>query len=158
MVKKTKEELSNITLKNFIWFGNDADGLSIIDFLAAGMFIFFLVAKIVHFVLSIQHIGNADLIQQMNLMMADINQNMYVIITGYFVKKSIDTTVTKIGLFRAGEYEKAVTSAQKQYSNSVTTNELPDYDTTSTQTTDTSYDVPSDMSGYESYTEDSSGF
>ena len=128
-------------VKNFIWFGNDADGLSIIDFLAAGMFIFFLLAKIAHFILSIAYIRDVELIQQMNLMMADINQNTYVVITGYFVKKSIDTTVTKVGLFRSGEYEKVITQAQEQYN---------------TQLTETNSDEATDMTQYEVYSEDTS--
>jgi len=93
-------------MKNkFLWFGNDSDGLSIIDVLAFGMFTFFLIMKIVHLVLSIYYINNLDLINQINLIMDDINQNMYVIITSYFVKKTIDTTVTKVGLFKNDQYD-----------------------------------------------------
>jgi hypothetical protein len=95
---------SKTTKSAFIWFANDADGLSLIDLLAAGMFAFFLLTKVVHLVLSIRYIQNPELITQMNVIMNDVNTNMYYVITFYFVKKSVDTTITKVGLFKAGQY------------------------------------------------------
>jgi len=95
---------SKTTKSAFIWFANDADGLSLIDLLAAGMFAFFLLTKVVHLVLSIRYIQNPGLITQMNVIMNDVNTNMYYVITFYFVKKSVDTTITKVGLFKAGQY------------------------------------------------------
>ena len=112
VAKKKKKKKDEIGAK-FIWFGNDADGLSMIDLLAVGMFLFFLILKVTQLVLSIIFIENSELVQQINLIMADINQNMYVIITSYFIKKSVDTTVTKVGLFRAGEYEKVLIQPQE---------------------------------------------
>lgn len=89
----------------FVWFGNDADGLSMVDVLTSVMCIVYIIFKILHIWLSIAFMDESSFITQLNFVMEDITAFMHVIILFYFSKKTIDTTVTKIGLFKAGKYQ-----------------------------------------------------
>ena len=113
--------MKDTTKKDLVWFGNDADGLSVIDILAFGMFIFFLIMKILHFIISIIVIRDTPLILQLNIIMDDINYNMYVILLSYFGKKSVDSIITKIGLFKSGKYNEYLTQLNKSIEEVVST-------------------------------------
>lgn len=84
-------------MKDIRWFGNDQDGLSIMDTLTIAMFIFFILFKFIHIYISIGHKDSISLLSQFNLIMASMDEFMRLITIFYFSEKTLDNTITKIG-------------------------------------------------------------
>ena len=103
-----------------IWFGNDADGLSMVDVLALGTFIIWIISKTLHLVLSLMNRYEPDTIIQLNYIMDTVDSFMGNVIVFYFGKKAIDTTVTKIGLFASKQYKEVVNASQEEISEEFT--------------------------------------
>lgn len=97
--------MSKRQISKLEWFGNDADGLTVIDLISAIMFLYFLVTKSIQLSLAIRYSGNPEVLDACNNTMNEINNFTELVMMFYFGKKVIDTATTKIGLFKTGKYE-----------------------------------------------------
>ena len=97
--------MSKRQISKLEWFGNDADGLTVIDLISAIMFFYFLVIKSIQLSLAIRYSANPEVLDAWNTTMNEINNFTELVMMFYFGKKVIDTATTKIGLFKSGKYE-----------------------------------------------------
>lgn len=97
--------MSKRQISKLEWFGNDADGLTVIDLISAIMFLYFLVTKSIQLSLAIRYSANPEVLDAWNNTMSEINNFTELLMMFYFGKKVIDTATTKIGLFKTGKYE-----------------------------------------------------
>lgn len=97
--------MSKRQISKLEWFGNDADGLTVIDLISAIMFLYFLVTKSIQLSLAIRYSANPEVLDSWNNTMSEINNFTELVMMFYFGKKVIDTATTKIGLFKTGKYE-----------------------------------------------------
>lgn len=93
-------------ISRFEWFGNDADGLSLVDIITCIMFLYFIITKSLHFYIAVHYANTPEVMKNTIIIMDSINQFTDMMFMFYFGKKTLDTTVTKIGLFRTNSYEK----------------------------------------------------
>lgn len=92
-------------MKNkFMWFANDADGLSMVDLLTLLFTLLFIIFKIVHIILIVGS-NNIETLTYLSTAISTLDDMMMVIITSYFIKKGIDSTVSKVCLTKEHKYK-----------------------------------------------------
>lgn len=113
--------------KRFYWFANDADGLSMLDFLTLIFIFFYLVCKIFELVCCVKYGDSQKIVTAISTSLDSIESLVGIIMTYYFVKKGIDSTVSKIVL--KDKYQEMYndvirTDLAKEQQNSNTTNSV----------------------------------
>lgn len=84
--------------KRFYWFANDADGLSMLDFLTLIFIFFYVICKAFELICCIFYAQTEATMSAIAASLDSIESLVGIIITYYFVKKGIDSTVSKIVL------------------------------------------------------------
>lgn len=102
----------------FIWFANDADGLSMIDFLTIVITIIFFIFKILHIVLII-NITDINRIDFIATAIETIDNMMIMVLASYFIKKGVDTTVSKLCLTKENKYKELYDDMRKDSTENV---------------------------------------
>lgn len=90
-----KEELKE---KKFYWFVNDADGLSMVDCLTVVFVLFYIICKSFELITVANGYGDKDLVEGLQICVDSIESIVKIVITYYFLKKGVDSSVAKIVL------------------------------------------------------------
>lgn len=107
-------------MKNkLMWFANDADGLSMVDILTIFISLLFFVLKIVQIILAI-YIPNVTKVELVNTSISTLDDMMAMVLSYYFIKKGIDTTVSKICLTKENKYKELYNDMRSDSSNNTT--------------------------------------
>ena len=87
---------------NFKWFGNDEDGLSLIDTISFSMFIFYIIFKIIHIIIIIKYSVNPTILEYLNKADESITSTTELILMAFVFEKGVDKTITKISQVKNG--------------------------------------------------------
>lgn len=92
-------------MKNKImWFANDADGLSMVDILTVFVSLLFFIIKLIEIILSI-YLTDLNKVEVIHNCVSAIDDMMLMVLSYYFIKKGIDSTVSKICLTKENKYK-----------------------------------------------------